>query len=467
MRALALLVLLVGCAPKHLDIDAEMPANYDQNQTPSIHINDSWWQDFNAPELNQIMELALADNPGYAASAARLRAAAAQAQMFGAERYPEVALGLSGTRRKQNFIGFPIPGTEDRILSSTSEIFTTNLSVSWELDLWGRVKNTTLAATQDAESAYYDHESFRLALIGQVIRTYLAWVETEQRIDLTQTTVDGYRHTRDQVFRRYERGMATSLDARLAQTNVAQSEARVTELKQVAAIQKNTLSTLSGRFAPNDFLSHPNALPSMLGPVPAGLPAELIQRRPDIAAAEARLRAAFARHQAAIKLKYPRFSLTGSLGTSSNQLHDLVNMDAGVWQLIGNLVQPIFQGGRIKANIAIRAAELEGAEAKFRESLIQAYNEVHLLITSEKYLESQVTHLAEASDQATKAQVLAEARYRNGIAPYVTVLEAQRRALQSQSDLIASRRSLLEHRVNLYLALGGGFKDHVERTPQP
>jgi outer membrane protein TolC len=191
--------------------------------------------------------------------------------------------------------------------------------------------------------------------------------------------------------------------------------------------------------------------------VPGDLPATLLARRPDLVAAERRLAAADKRVAEAKRSLYPRLSLTASAGTASQELEDLVDGDFSVWSLIGNLAAPLFQGGRLRANVALSRSRTEEAVALFADAALRAFAEVENTLTAEEHLAHRESHLAESAEQAEAARVVAEEQYRSGLVNYITVLESQRRALLARSELIAVRRARMDARVDLHLALGGGF----------
>jgi NodT family efflux transporter outer membrane factor (OMF) lipoprotein len=211
-----------------------------------------------------------------------------------------------------------------------------------------------------------------------------------------------------------------------------------------------------GRY-PGRNLAPPASLPDLPAAIPAGLPAQLVGRRPDLVAAERRLAAADERFLVAKRSLYPRLTLTGSAGTSSNELRDLVDYDFRVWSLAASLLQPVFQGGRLRAGVDRARAGTEEALLAYTGAALRAYSEVEAALAADEYLAGEVDGLAESVRHARAATRLAEDRYRSGLEDYITVLSSQRREFDSESAYIAALQRRLENRVNLYLALGGGF----------
>ena len=205
--------------------------------------------------------------------------------------------------------------------------------------------------------------------------------------------------------------------------------------------------------------------------IPAGLPAELVSRRPDLVAAERRLTASQQRLKGARAALYPRLSLTASGGTSSSGLTDLVDGNFSVWSLAGNLVAPLFQGGRLRAGVDLAAAGIDENLAGYIGAALRAYSEVESTLAAEEFLAERVSALEKATEQSRAATKLAFDRYRNGLEGYITVLDSQRRTFEAESAWIAGRRERLDNRVDLYLALGGGFNPEPiyepKREPAP
>jgi len=220
---------------------------------------------------------------------------------------------------------------------------------------------------------------------------------------------------------------------------------------------------LAGRY-PAALIQTSGDLPPLPPPVPAGLPAELVGRRPDLAAARERLLAADARLASARAALYPRLSLTASGGRSSGELGDLLDGEFAVWNLVGNLSQPLFQGGRLRAGVDLASAGREGAVAAYAQTLLQAYAEVESALDAETYLQTQEQALCSAADEALAARRLAEERYARGLTDMVTLLTAQNSAFESESRWLATRRQQLEARLDLHLALGGGFSPVPDRA---
>jgi NodT family efflux transporter outer membrane factor (OMF) lipoprotein len=421
-----------------------------------------WWIYFGNEQINQLVDEALAHNFDLMAAAARVDAAAAVAKAAGADLYPNANLRFDASRRRQNLIGIPIPGSGG-VITTRSTSLGVSLDIAWELDLWGRIRSGQSATLADLQATWAELAGARLSIAAQVVKAWFAVVESRLQLELAEETVDSYRLSADQVRRRYEEGVRTSLDLRLALSSLYAAEALLEFRKQQLDITKRQLEILLGRY-PGADLTADSDLPTIDTEVPAGLPSELLIRRPDLLAAERRYAAAEKRVSKARRAFFPRLSLTGTGGTLSEQLGDLVDGDFGVWSIAANLTQPIFQGGRLRANLAQSEAASDQALAQYAVSLLVAFGEVESSLFAEQTLANQEVHTANAAEQSEAARQLAERQYNAGLVDYITVLETQRRSLNSQSELISVSRQRLDARVNLHVALGGAFSLDDEWT---
>jgi len=458
----SLTVLITACASAppiaQPDIVTLIPAQWAQAAPPSTSADlaPDWWTDFGDPSLDAAVQVALDENRDLRAAVARLEQAAADTRITAADLQPTVQAGFNASRRRQNFIGFPIPGSEDRVLSTTSANLGLSVDTSWELDLWGRLRAGTRAALADLQATGADYRGAQLSLAGQTVKAWFAATEARQQVALAGASVASFRDSSNQVRGRFEQGLRSSLDLRLSLTNLANAEALLQQRRQQLDATERQLAILMGRYA-SAGLQLPERLPELPPPVPAGLPSALVGRRPDLASAERRVAAATERATVARAALYPRITLTGSTGTASGDLQNLIDPSRTVWSLASSLLQPLFQGGRLRAGVDRADARIDEVLADYTATALQAYAEVESALVAEGLLARRVEFLTTASEHSRAAEQLSEDRYRAGLEPFVTVLESQRLALQAEGELIAARRQHLENRVDLYLALGGGF----------
>lgn len=459
-RLAGLFLLASGCATAPLEdhpaLDADVPAAWTARGDTGGRPAPAWWTDFGDPVLDDIVASTLQRNYDLRAAAARLDQALADSRIAGADLQPRLQVGLNGSQRKQNFIGFPIPGAEDRVLSSVFTNYGVSLDLTWEVDLWGRLQAGARAALADLQSRAADLRAAQLSLAGQTTKAWFAIAEAQQQLRLAEATVASFRASSEQVRERFEQGLRPALDVRLALSNLASAEALREQRGQQLDASIRQLEVLMGRYA-SGAMAAPSTLPAAPAVIPGGLPSDLVRRRPDVVAAERRIAAARQRLRVAQRDLYPQFSLTASTGTATDALQDLVKRDFGVWTLLGNLVQPLLQGGRLRAGVDRAEARAAEELAAYANTTLQAFSEVETALAAEEYLVERERYLEISAEQSRAAETIADDRYRSGLDDYITVLESQRLALQAEGDLIAARRQRLENRVDLYLALGGGF----------
>lgn len=455
------LVFVVGCAaapPVDVpELDVTVPDSWTATSVPVGQVPIDWWTDFEDIGLSQAVETALTRNFDLQAAAARLDAAAADARIAASGLQPAVDARYDGSRRKQNFVGFPIPGAEDRVLSTISTNHGVSLDVSWEIDLWGRLRADAQAALADLQGSAADLRGAQLSIAGQTAKAWFAVAEAQQQIDLSRETVESFRDSAERVRERFEAGIRPALDLRLALLNQSNAEATLQlRLQQFDAAMRQ-LKVLLSEYADDD-MTTPVALPSLTPLVPGGLPADLVSRRPDLVSAERALAAAEARVGVAKADRLPRISLTAGTGTATDSLRSLLDGDFSVWSLVANVAAPLWQGGRLRAQVSRAEARSAEALAMFADTALTAYAEVETALAAEAFLREREGHLETSVAQARAAERLADERYRAGLETYITVLDSQRSAVQAEAEFIAARRLRLENRVDLYLALGGGFE---------
>jgi len=418
-----------------------------------------WWSHFGDSNLYLLVEDALDRNRDLLAAAARVDAATAQARIAGADLWPQIGAGLHATRGKNNFIGLPIPGAEGKVLSATTSTFGASLNLSWEVDLWGRLRAQKNAAASQAVASQADYAGARLSLAGQTAKAWFAVLEAQQQTDLARATVDSRKVSRDRIQRRYLLGTRSALDLRFAITQEAAAESARAFRQRQLDLALRQLDLLLSRYPDGEleFSITDATMPPPPSTVPEGLPAELVTRRPDLVAAEHRLDSAGFDVKRARASLYPRLSLTGSAGTLSAEIEDLLDDDLSVWSLAGGLLQPIMQGGRLRAGVELSEARYRELAETYVQQVLRAFGEVEMALAADRYLVDQERALELAARQSIASESLAQHRYDSGLQDYLSVLEAQRNSFLAQSELLSARRQRLEARVDLYLALGGDY----------
>lgn len=444
---------LAGCAtaPKQSDApDLNLPSAWAAAAVGS-DAPQAWLSDFKQPALERLVAEAISNNADLQRITAVLGQRIAEARISGADILPSAGLGLKGARQQISTFG---PSPTGGVIFENYDLA---LNLSWELDLWGRMRNLTSAALAQVEASQAERQAARLSLAAQVTKSWFNLSEAQQQVTEAARTAGAYRKNLNALESRFKRGLTGGLELRRIRTQAAASEADLASRQRALDAAKRSLEVLLGRY-PDAALIAESSLPPLPEAIPAGLPAELIGRRPDLIAAERRLAAADKDLLARKKDLLPKISLTASGGSSSQDFDNLLKGDFSVWSLAGNLTQPIFQGGRILANIDRAASLRDQALAQYRNTALRAYLEVETTLAAEAYLKHEYSKFALAAEEASAAETLAWSKYRSGTTDFLNVLDAQRSAAASRGRVIAARNRLLQNRVDLYLALGGPFQ---------
>jgi multidrug efflux system outer membrane protein len=457
--SILLLAIIAGCvspperqaAPESVAIPGDWKAVSNTNVVVA-----SWWNSFGSTQVVDVVTKAMTNNYDLQAALARMDISAAESRIAGADLYPQIGADFDAARSKQNFIGLPIPGAGNDPLSTTFNSYGLRLATTWELDLWGRIRSGQKAAIADMQASQADYFALQQSIAAQTVKSWLVAVELRRQIALTEQVIDSYTTTVRQVKRRYQRGVANSVDYRLAMTDLEGAKASRSKWRAQYEAAVRQLDFLLGQY-PDGLLDVQFEFPELTTEIPTGLPSELLERRPDLIAAERRLAASFARVKQAKRSLFPRISLTASGGTSSGDLSELTNPDFSVWTLAANAAQPIFQGGRLIAGIDMAKAANRAAVADYGRSLLMAFTEVETALSVEDDLANREKHLAEAAKQARGSLTRADERYTSGLESILAVLQAQRNVFTAESALINVQRIRLDNRVDLHLALGGGY----------
>ncbi len=334
--------------------------------------------------------------------------------------------------------------------------FSLSATWSWEIDLWGRLTDETKAAYREARASYADYSAARLSLAGSVAQSWFSLIEARLQRELADRDVAARESNLRVTERRYERGVASSLDVRLARSALGTSQANRAFRQQAEKEAARRLEVLLGRY-PSAELDAASALPALHPLAGAGAPGDILARRPDLAAAEARMEAAGLRARAARKQLLPRLTLSSNFGTSGPDLEDVLDPERLAGNMAAGLFQPLFQGGRILANSKRARATAESTLLSYAQTALEAYEEAETAISAETYLALREDALKLAYEEAAAAEELTERRYASGAATIFDLLNAQTRRISSESAYIQATQQRVSNRVLLYLAIGGDF----------
>jgi NodT family efflux transporter outer membrane factor (OMF) lipoprotein len=406
-------------------------------------------RDFGDAQLEALVNEAVSENFQLQAGLARLEQAMALARIEGADRFPSLSVTGGAQRSSSNNLADPP-------MRFRSDRYDLGAVASWELDLWGRVRAQALAGGADAAAAESDYRGLRLSVATAVAEAWFTAIEARQQEALALETVTSFEANLTTVEERFKRGLSPALDLRLTRANVAAARSTYNQRKRLADGAVRRLEVLAGRY-PSGTLETPRILPELNAAVPAGLPSGILLRRPDLVSAEQRVASADYRLAESKRALLPSISLTARYGRASAELDDILKDSFDVWSLAGNLTAPLFQGGRLRANVDRSEARLSEALANYQDTALTAFREVESALVGEELLKEQLAAVLASAEESVGAQELAEERYERGLVDIITVLESQRRAFTARSNMLSVKNQLLQNRLSLYLALGGDF----------
>lgn len=402
-----------------------------------------WIVSLDDPVLTALVGEAMESNPSLRAARAGLDAARASARAASGARLPSADARLGVTESDGPF------------QSGTS--YSATLDASWTADVWGRLGDQARASALSAEAASADWRGARLSIAANVAQAWYGLIDAREQYLLAQRDVETRTRQLESVERRFQRGVVRSSDLRTARSALASSEAALASRERARDAAARALETLLGRY-PANAMAMNGTLPD-LGPVTdPGSPQSLLQRRPDIIAAEARMQAAGFSADAARKALYPGLSLRAELRDAAASPGDLFNAQNLASSVSASVLAPLFRGGQLRAERDRQAALAEQASARLVETVLTALREVENALAADARLERRVDALASASAEAQAALELVEQQYASGIATIFELIDAQTRVIQAQSQLITARRERVDNRIALHLAIAGGFE---------
>lgn len=464
-------LVLAGCAaPELRDPKIDVPAAFKESvlaansaeaarwkpaQPAEAQARGEWWKAFNDAELNRLIDEATMANADLAAAAARVKQARALAGIAEADRIPQVGAQFGPQRFRSSAVSLGLPaGTP----VSPATAWQAQLGASYEVDLFGRVAGNVGAARADAATSEATYRSVLLALQADVAQTYFRLRAADAEQALLNETVRLREENLRINQRRFELGDLGELEPERARTELATTRAEAFAVARQRAQLENALAVLLGKpAAAFNAASNPLAESSALPGIPAGLPSALLERRPDIAAAQRAMIAANARIGVARSAMFPALRITGAGGGESADLSDLFNWSSRSWIIGALLSMPIIDGGRNKANIARSEAALEESVAIYRKSVLTAFAEVEDNLAGLRTLAGQAEALDDAVISARRSEVLANKQYRAGRTSYLDLLDAQRNLVAVERNAVQLRGTRATATVALIRSLGGGW----------
>jgi multidrug efflux system outer membrane protein len=461
-------LIQAGCtmAPKYNRPQAPVPAGWPAGAAypptqPAPNAPGSpqpaWRQFFTDPKLQQVIATALTNNRDLRVAALNAEMARAQYGIQRADLYPTInATGsFSEQRIPANVEGFPEP--------ITTKSYNVNLGLaSWELDFFGRIRSLKDQALDQYLATEQARDSAQIMLISSVANAWLTLAADRENLALAQTTLAAQQGTFKMIGRRHELGLAADLDVQRAQTQVDGALRDIASFQQLIALDENALNLLLGAPAPDDLLAAGLAGIAPIKEISAGLPSDVLLRRPDVLQAEDLLQAANADIGAARAAFFPQISLTAAFGTSSAELSGLFKSGSKAWNYAPQILMPVFDARTWAANKAVKVQQ-EIAVAQYEKAIQSAFREVADALAVRGTVDQQLEAQQSLVQAVAETYRLSNSRYNMGIDSYLSVLDAQRSLYSAQQGLVSLRLAKLANQVALYAALGGGCE--VETPP--
>ena len=452
---------LSGCVavgPDYVPPTTEVPAGWaglDPAAQPAMHAAASgdlgqWWQSLNDPLLSRLIDEALQASPDLRSAQAKLREARAYRTVAAAGQYPSVTASGSASRSRSS---------EEAGSGATRNFFSAGFDASWELDMFGGVRRSVEAAEADLASTEASLENTRVSLVAEVALSYVDVRVLQNRLDIARSNLASQSETLQLTDWRAQAGLVSSQDVEQARSNREQTRALIPALEISLAESEHGLDILLGR-APGTLhgrLTAVNGLPAIPERIAVGIPADTLRQRPDVRAAERRLAAETARVGVAAAARYPSFDLSGSIGLEALTIDALGNSGAATSSLFAGITGPIFNAGRLRAQVEIQDAVREQAQVAYEQAILTALQDVEDALVSLVRNREREQALTRAAEAARNAVQMAQQRYSSGLIDFQSVLDTERSVLSIEDSLASTRGDDVLALIRLYKALGGGW----------
>jgi len=470
-------IFLLGCANNTSitieDIDIDIPDRWQTTIPDYEPLTGKWWSMFNDPKLEQFIDAILENSPNIKTIINNRKIALQNAKINGSGVFPTLNPSLNSSKSQQNLSGFGfgeffsnMNGSQDSIgggssdnevVTFDSESYGLSLNLQWEIDVWGRVLNGRRAAFKEYESLDYELSYLAYSTIVRSTQTYFQAIEASEQLKIAQESYESLVRIRDLVEDRFKRGIKSSLDFRLAETSVSTAKITIEDRKnQLHSLNRN-LEIISGDYPAGILISN-HQLPDTIPEISAGIPADIITRRPDINALVLRVEAAGLNLSQAKRNLLPGLTLNGSVGTSAKKLEDILNDDNSVWSLSAGIVSPLFNGGKLKSAVKIQESVVENAKQELIQGLLLAFSEIETILYLEESIKVKLDAIRNAVSQSESAYLLSTERYDKGVTTLESVLNSQRQYNEIRSRYLSLKRQRIENRLSLLLAIGGVYE---------
>jgi len=460
--------LLTGCSvgPDYVQPSTPQAASYKESgpwkkAEPRDDISKgNWYAVFHDPKLNELEDEAQVSSQTLRVAVAKVSESRAIARQTEAQFFPTIDFSGTGSRMRTS----PNNGQLAAQSHDTGTPFTFNsatvvpFDLSYEVDIWGKVRRGFEASGDQAQASLADYENVLLTLKADVATNYYAIRTADSQIDVQQRSIKSFQDNLNLTNSRFQGGISTQLDVEQAEATLAAAQAQLATLQQNRSQLEHALAVLLGR-PPEGFSIPFHPLSTRLPVIPAGLPSDLLERRPDVAAAERRVAAQNAEIGVAIAAYFPQVNLTGQTGFDSGDLSMLFNWESRIWSYGPNIQFPIFEGGQISANVKQQRASYEENVANYRQSVLVAFQDVEDSLSALRYLAQQGEAENRAFQAYKNALDLTNSRYTTGLVSYFDVIQAQGLALTAEQSTVQIKGNRIASTIQLIKALGGGWAD--------
>lgn len=461
LGASLLLAMLSGCmtvGPDYKRPATDMPDQWPGAAASSEPVSATWWRTYNDPVLDKLVDDALVNNLDLRQAIARVAEARAALGVTRADQYPGITAqaGASRNRLSENGVS-AVPGVDPEYSD-----YRASLNVGYEIDFWGKYRRATEAARAELLGSQFNRDAVRLTLVTDVVRGYFALRALDAQVEVTKRTIHSRLASTALQRKRFDAGLASEFDLKQSEAEAAQAQALLPSIESLQAQQETALAVLVGR-SPRDIVTRPvdrgTAIEAIVAPpaVPSGLPSELLERRPDIRAAEQALVAANARIGQARAAYYPSISLTGVLGVESTSLGDLFRTSSNYWTLGASAAQTVFDAGRTRSQVAAAQAREQQVVAQYQSSIQRSFKDALDALVIQRKARETLDAETVRRDALKTALDLAQMRYDNGISSLLDVLISERALLDAELNRVEAQRAQLSATADLFKALGGGW----------
>ena len=464
----ALALFLAGCSvgPDYKEPALAVPAAWTEAQQKSVDTRPAeltrWWTAFEDPMLNSLVERAVRSNLDLRVAEARIREARASRAVVASGAWPTVDTSGSYTRSRssENALNIPSQGGGASGIKLERNLFNAGFDANWEIDVFGGVRRSVEAADAIIEATEYSRRDILVSLLGDVARNYIDLRGAQRRLAVARANLKTQQDSLDLTRVRFDAGLASDLDVARAEAQLNSTASQVPTLESLMKQAAYSLDLLLG-LSPGALwkeLESEVAIPNLPAEVLVGLPSDLLRRRPDIRIAERQLAAATAQIGSAVADLFPKFSLTGAAGLQSISASDWLTAGSRYWSIGPTIRWPIFDAGRIRANIEIRNAQQEQAVNQYEQTVLAALGDVEKSLVN--YAQEQVRYrtLSDAVAANRRAVQMAQELYIRGLNDYLNVLDTQRALYITETEMAQSEATMASNLVALYKALGGGWQ---------